>query len=102
MPETPITREEMYLSYISSGEGYVPEPVTREEMFLAKAAGKDIETPTPITRKEMYLNEISGGGGKTLIEKYITSNGEYNPSDDNADGYSLVTVDIPEWDGGSY
>ena len=27
-----------------------------------------------------------------LIEKEITSNGEYNASDDNADGYSKVVV----------
>ena len=38
----------------------------------------------------------SGGGGKTkLIEKTITANGQYNPADDNADGYSIVTVNVP-------
>lgn len=36
-----------------------------------------------------------GGGSATLIEKSITENGEYNASDDNADGYSKVTVDVP-------
>ena len=30
----------------------------------------------------------------TLIEKSITENGEYNASEDNADGYSKVTVDV--------
>ena len=46
-----------------------------------------------------------GGGGSTLITKNITQNGTYNASDDNADGYSSVTVDIgvtintqAEWD----
>ena len=40
-------------------------------------------------------NEVSsGGGGSTLIEKSITANGEYNASDDSADGYSKVTVDV--------
>lgn len=38
----------------------------------------------------------SGGGGKArLVEKVITENGRYNPADDNADGYSLVDVDVP-------
>jgi hypothetical protein len=35
-----------------------------------------------------------GGGGSTLIEKSITENGVYNASDDSADGYSKVTVDV--------
>jgi hypothetical protein len=37
-----------------------------------------------------------GGGSATLITKTITVNGEYNASDDNADGYSQVTVDVPD------
>ena len=55
----------------------------------------------PITRKEQFYDKIisaaeSGGGGSTtLIEKSITANGEYNASDDSADGYSKVTVDVP-------
>lgn len=53
------------------------------------------------------------GGGGTLIEKTITENGVYNASADGAEGYSSVTVAIPEtvpvqrynaaqggWDGG--
>lgn len=35
-----------------------------------------------------------GGGSATLIEKSITTNGTYNASNDNADGYSKVTVDV--------
>ena len=38
-----------------------------------------------------------GGGGSTsatLVSKTINSNGTYNATDDNADGYSSVTVDI--------
>ena len=35
-----------------------------------------------------------GGGGSTLIEKSITANGVYNASDDDADGYSKVTVNV--------
>lgn len=40
--------------------------------------------------------ESSGGGGSaTLITKSITANGTYNASDDSADGYSEVTVNVP-------
>lgn len=38
--------------------------------------------------------ESGGGGGSTLIEKAITANGTYNASDDSADGYSKVTVNV--------
>ena len=37
----------------------------------------------------------SGGGSATLITKSITANGTYNASDDSADGYSSVTVNVP-------
>ena len=43
-------------------------------------------------------NEVSsggGGGGSTLIEKSISANGIYNASEDSADGYSKVTVNVP-------
>lgn len=39
------------------------------------------------------INSISGGGA-TLITKTITENGTYNASDDDADGYSEVTVNV--------
>lgn len=35
-----------------------------------------------------------GGGSATLITKSITANGTYNAEDDNADGYSSVTVNV--------
>ena len=41
---------------------------------------------------------IGGSGGTpapTLIEKNITANGEYSASDDSADGYSAVSVAVP-------
>jgi len=38
----------------------------------------------------------SGGGGSAVLKtKSVTQNGEYNASSDNADGYSKVTVDVP-------
>lgn len=43
----------------------------------------------------MALYRCGGGGSaSTLITKNITQNGTYNASDDNADGYSSVTVGV--------
>ena len=44
--------------------------------------------PIPIAR-------MGGGKAAILVPKRITANGEYNPADDGADGYSLITVDVP-------
>lgn len=39
---------------------------------------------------------ITGGGGEpTLITKTVTTNGTYDASSDDADGYSSVTVNVP-------
>ena len=51
---------------------------------------------------KMYDTEMRGriqaipSGGGTLIPKTITENGVYNASSDNADGYDIVTVGVPE------
>ena len=37
-----------------------------------------------------------GGGGGTLITKSLTANGTYTAIDDNADGYSQVSVSVPD------
>ena len=41
------------------------------------------------------IGNISGGGS-TLITKSITANGTYSASADNADGYSSVTINVPQ------
>ena len=43
----------------------------------------------------------SGGGSATLTTKTITANGTYSAEDDNADGYSEVTVNVPSSGGGA-
>lgn len=45
-----------------------------------------------------FTRATSGGGGgsPTLVTKQITENGTYTAADDNADGYSEVTVDVPD------
>lgn len=42
-----------------------------------------------------------GGGSATLITKTITANGTYSAEDDDADGYSSVTVNVPSGGGSS-
>ena len=36
-----------------------------------------------------------GGGSATLIDKNIDTNGTYKASDDSADGYKKVVVNVP-------
>ena len=44
-----------------------------------------------------FMGGGSGGGGEaTLITKVITSNDTYDASDDDADGYSSVTVNVAQ------
>jgi hypothetical protein len=45
---------------------------------------------------EYFPEEQHGGGGSTLISKDITENGTYNATDDSADGYSTVVVNVPD------
>ena len=48
------------------------------------------------TTHTIKIEQESGGGGSaTLITKTITANGTYSASDDSADGYSEVTVNVP-------
>lgn len=49
---------------------------------------------TPIEMVD-EIESISGGGPSTLIDKTITANGTYSAEDDDADGYSSVTVNVP-------
>ena len=49
-----------------------------------------------MTVDEMPTRIANIPSGGTLIQKTITQNGVYNASSDNADGYDVVTVDVPE------
>ena len=51
------------------------------------------QNPIPLTQFE---NEIDNIPTATLTTKTITENGVYNASSDNADGYDVVTVGVPE------
>ena len=51
-------------------------------------------------KKRLFPLTASGGGGggsqAVLIEKEITENGEYRAESEQADGFSMVTVAVPE------
>lgn len=50
-------------------------------------------------KKVFQVIKVEGGGGSaTLIEKTIAANGTYAAEDDGADGYSEVTVNVPQLD----
>ena len=49
----------------------------------------------------LVIEKQVGGGGSTLVTKTITANGTYDPADDDADGYSEVTVAIPSGTAGT-
>ena len=79
-PDTPYTREEMYLNAAATGDssGIPATPYTRKEQYLnAIATGNTDGLPeTPFTREEMYLDAIAnnggggGGGGGTFSEEW--------------------------------
>lgn len=58
-----------------------------------------IQTVNPDTGydgfSQVVVNAASGEGSAILITKDIVANGTYNASNDNADGYSSVTVNVP-------
>lgn len=57
--------------------------------------GKDNGGVMTVDEMPWRIEAIPSGGG-TLISKTITENGVYNANSDNADGYDIVTVDVPE------
>lgn len=72
---------------------------SRIEEYIAYIKGDSQTKPDkPRSRIEAQLDEITpgGGGGGTLIEKTITENDVYFATDDDADGYSKVTVNVPQ------
>lgn len=54
------------------------------------------ENGSNIDVAEYATVSVSVSGGGTIVSKSITANGTYNASSDNADGYSPVTVNVPD------
>ena len=60
------------------------------DAIRAKNGGSDTYTPGQMAGAIANLPDVP-----VLVAKTITANGEYDPEDDNADGYSAVTVNVP-------
>ena len=73
LPDTPLTRGEVYLDAIANSSSDVPTPLTREEEYLAAIATGDTSgiPSAPLTRTEQYLDYIAqngGGGGGGAVD----------------------------------
>lgn len=92
-----ITAEEMYGSVALR---FVNQSQTNYIWF--EISGNNVYLDLPSALYGTYTVKVvqKSGGGSTLIEKTITANGVYNASDDNADGYSKVTVNVSGGGGG--
>lgn len=90
----------------STGDGYA---VGNAELFGGETGNNEpfcmirayqgvnllIGTTSSTGSKTLVIEKQVSGGGSTLVPKNITANGTYDPADDNADGYSEVTVALP-------
>ena len=105
-----ISREEMLMQSIATGEPSNNSPVTREEKYLSYIAGESASKPAmPITRKEVFLDKISPSGGSSggssggvtirNQNKTITENGTYT-ADSGYTGLGTVTVEVASAGGG--
>ena len=65
--------------------GFIPTPT--------ETINIDSNGTYDVTHKASAVVSVSGGGS-VLVPKTITQNGTYDPEDDNADGYSEVTVNV--------
>ena len=85
----------------SSTEGtqFEPPPQSRdEEILYATLQGRPYTNKPESRIEDLYIQlkeAIETSSGATLIEKSITANGTYSASDDDADGYNSVSVDVP-------
>lgn len=64
-----------------------------DNLATAVSAKSGASLPLTIAQMQTAVENIPTGG--TLTTKNITANGTYDAEDDNADGYSSVTVAVP-------
>lgn len=64
-----------------------------DNLATAVSAKSGASLPLTIAQMQTAVENIPTSG--TLITKNITANDTYNAEDDNADGYSSVTVNVP-------
>lgn len=68
---------------------------TKLQNIAVAIQSKDSGGQMTVDEMPTRISNIPSGGG-TLIPKTITQNGIYNASSDNADGYDVVTVGVPQ------
>lgn len=56
-----------------------------------KLSGSTLYKPSEMAAA---IEDIPTGSSSVLVSKTITTNGTYDPEDDDADGYSSVTVNV--------
>ena len=74
---------------IGEKSGYMPVPTATKQ--ITENGTHDVTDYA-----SAVVNVSGGGGGSVLIQKTITQNGTYNPADDDADGYSQITVNVSQ------
>lgn len=82
----------------------VGNPVSRDYIERDPYTGAYTVTPTNevqvLETKDLRMTDNvtveAAGGTAVLVPKTITANGEYDPADDDADGYSQVSVNVPQ------
>lgn len=106
-PDTPYNN---YETDMSLSDGSVLVPLYQRQQFVKIPVSSVLVINTDNSDEAIYYAQCKvsnsvilvdpdpfGGssGGATLIEKTITENGTYLASQDDADGYSLVDVNVP-------
>lgn len=72
---------------VGEKSGYMPAPTATMQIT-------ENDTYDVTNYASAVVNVSGSGGGSVLVTKTITENGTYDPADDNADGYSEVTVNV--------
>lgn len=93
---TPLSNTEAILQNFLGAENELKEPQSNIEAMLMNELGGDWPERDPQSRVEILVKEVldSVEPHPTLINKSITANGNYDPHDDDADGYKKVSVAV--------
>ena len=97
------SNKEKFWAKMAGEDIEMPKPETREEEFmksmaLAIGGQNDVDIPAPITREEKYKAKVIKNLEDVTLdleEKTIIENGVYTAKADDKDGFSKVTVTVP-------
>lgn len=106
-PDTPYAE---FINDMTFRDGSICIPLWERQQFVRIPPNSVLIINTDDSSEAIYYRQITvndtvilvdpdpfqgSSGGGTLIEKTITENGTYLASQDDADGYSLVDVNVP-------